>query len=142
MSKIVFSNEAMQYIRAASNLLHVDIIDCIVANDDWLIFVIKKGQLGKAIGPKARKLEKLKKTLKKNIKFVEFDEDPERFIVNLFKPYKIQKLNLKDYNGKSVAYVQVNPREKSKIIGKNGRNIEAIRELANRHHSINDVQIK
>ena len=32
--------------------------------------------------------------------------------------------------------------DKSKLIGKGGRNIDMIRKLASRHHSIKDVQIK
>ena len=104
--------------------------------------MIKKGQLGRAIGPKAKHLEKLKKTLNKNIKIVEYDENKDRFIINLFKPYKIQSLDMKKINSDIIAHVEVNPRDKSKIIGKNGRNIETIRELARRHHSIKDVQIK
>jgi len=42
----------------------------------------------------------------------------------------------------SVAKVDVSIGDKSKIIGKDGRNIEIIRNLARRHHGIKDVQIK
>jgi N utilization substance protein A len=112
-----------------------------MVTEDKLIFIVKKGQLGIAIGSKAKNLEKLRRLFKKNIKFVEFDEDKERFILNLCKPYKINKITL-DGSGESiVAKVEVVTSDKSKIIGRGGRNIDIIRKLAHRHHSIKDVQI-
>jgi len=141
MTDILFSNENMQYINIASKTTNTDIIDCTIAEDN-LIFIVKKGQLGAAIGRKAKNLEKLRSMFKKNIKFVEYDEDKEKFVLNLCKPYKVKNINLENDGDFVVAKVQVELSDKSKIIGKGGRNIELIRKLAKRHHSIKDVQIK
>lgn len=141
MADIFFSNENMQYINMASKTTKTDIIDCTIAEDN-LVFIVRKGQLGAAIGRKAKNLEKLRSLFKKNIKFVEFDEDKERFVLNLCKPYKVKNINLENEGDSVVARVEVELSDKSKIIGKGGRNIEIIRELARRHHSIKDVQIK
>ncbi len=140
MSEILFSNEIMQFINMASNVTKADIMDCMVV-DDKLIFIVKKGQIGIAIGANAKNLERLRSLFKKSIKFVEFDSDRERFILNLCRPYKIKKVQF-DGDGESVvARVEVEISDKSKIIGKDGKNIDIIRKLANRHHSIKDVQI-
>ncbi|MCK5258709.1 MAG: KH domain-containing protein, partial [Thermoplasmatales archaeon] len=64
MTEIAFSNEIMQYINMASNILKIDVIDCMVT-EDKLIFIVKKGQLGIAIGSKAKNLEKLRRLFKK-----------------------------------------------------------------------------
>ena len=140
MTEIMFSNEAMQYINITSNILKVDIVDCMIT-DDKLIFVVKRGQLGAAIGSKAKNLEKLKRLFKKNIKFVEFDENKERFVINLCKPYKINSVTLEGSGDSTIAKVGVDISDKSKIIGRNGKNIDVIRKLANRHHSLKDVQV-
>ncbi len=140
MTEIAFSNENMQYINMASNIIKIDVIDCMIT-EDKLIFIVKKGQLGIAIGSKAKNLEKLKRLFKKNIKFVEFDEDKERFVINLCKPYKINNVILDSSGNSTVIKVEVTPSDKSKIIGRGGRNIDIIRKLAHRHHSIKDVQI-
>jgi len=140
MTEIAFSNEIMQYINMASNIIKIDVIDCMIT-EDKLIFIVKKGQLGIAIGSKAKNLEKLKRLFKKNIKFVEFDEDKERFVINLCKPYKINNVILDNSGNSTVVKVEVTPSDKSKIIGRGGRNIDIIRKLAHRHHSIKDVQI-
>ena len=141
MTDIMLSNENMQYINMATNVLKTDILDCMIT-DDKLVFIVKKGQLGAAIGIKAKNLEKLRGLFKKNIKFVEFDEDKEKFIINLFKPYKINNVTLEGDDNSIVVKVEVEVSDKSKIIGKGGKNIDIIRKLAHRHHSIKDVQIK
>lgn len=141
MADIMFSNEDIQLINMASNVTKTHIMDCLNL-DDRVIFIVQKGQLGAAIGIKAKNLERLRGLFKKTIKFIEFDEDRERFIVNLFKPYKVNSITLEADDESIVAKVQVDISEKSKIIGKGGRNIEIIRNLAKRHHSIKDVQIK
>jgi N utilization substance protein A len=141
MVEITFSNETVQCIRLASRYSKAQILDCVV-EDDRVIFVVAKGQLGVALGLKAKNLEKLRTLFKKTVKFVEFDEDKERFIYNLCKPYTLNKVVLEeDPNGSVVAKVDVERREKSKLIGRDGRNINLIRKLAQRHHTIKDVQI-
>jgi N utilization substance protein A len=141
MTDILFSNENMQCINMTSKITKADILDCVIT-DDKLVFIVKKGQLGVAIGIKAKNLEKLRNVFKKNIKFVEFDEDREKFVQNLCKPYKILNISLEGEGDSTIAKVEVDISDKSKIIGKDGKNIEIIRNLARRHHSIKDVQIK
>ncbi|HEC87267.1 MAG TPA: NusA-like transcription termination signal-binding factor [Thermoplasmatales archaeon] len=140
MGKITLSNEEMQKIRIASDVTKVDVVDC-VETEDKIIFVLKKGFIIFALGRNARNVDTLRKFFKKNVRFVELDDDEEKFIVNLFKPFKIDSITIEKVGKRNVAKVEVNPRDKSKVIGKNGRNINAIRELAKRHSSVDDVQI-
>ena len=74
MTEIMISNEVMQYINLASKITKTDILDCLIT-DDKIIFIVRKGFIGLAIGLKAKNIEKLKNLFKKNIKFVEFDDD-------------------------------------------------------------------
>ena len=128
-------------LNVASNVTNTHIMDCL-SIDDRVIFIVQKGQLGAAIGIKAKNLEKLRGLFKKVIKFIEYDEDKQRFISNLCKPYKITKVTIEGDDDSVIAKIEVDISDKSKIIGKDGRNIEIIRNLAKRHHSIKDVQIK
>ncbi len=141
MTDIMISNEDIQYINMASKITKTDILDCIIL-DDKVVLIVRKGQLGLAIGYKAKNLEKLRELFKKNIKFVEFDDDKEKFILNLCKPYEVTKIELEGEGDSIVAKIEVKISDKSKIIGKGGRNIDLIRKLAQRHHSIKDVHIK
>jgi len=69
MAEIILSNETVQYINLASNYSGASIRDCVV-EDDRVIFIVEKGQLGIAIGSKAKNLEKLRSLFKKSVKFV------------------------------------------------------------------------
>jgi N utilization substance protein A len=140
MTEIVLSNETVQFINLASKYSGANILDCVV-EDDRVIFIVEKGQLGIAIGSKAKNLERLRMLFKKIVKFVEFDDDKTRFVENLCKPYNVTKVSFEENDGTSVARIEVNPRDKSKLIGKGGRNINMIRKMAKRHHQIRDVQI-
>ena len=140
MSEITFSNDTVQFISMASKYTGAGIIDCVV-EDDRIVFVVEKGHLGLAIGKKAKNLEKLRSLFKKTVKFVEFDENLQGFIRNLCKPYKTTNISIEGDEQEPVVKIEVNPREKSKVIGKGGKNINLIRKLAQRHHPVKDVQI-
>ena len=140
MTDISLSTDAMKYIRMASEITMVDILDCLITNDK-LVFVVRQGDLGAAIGRKASNLHKLQSVFKKNIKFVEYHKDKTQFIRNLCKPFTTENITFSGEED-SIAYIVVSPSDKSKLIGKNGQNIELIRQLAKRHHSIKDVQVK
>ncbi|MBN2599368.1 MAG: NusA-like transcription termination signal-binding factor, partial [Candidatus Thermoplasmatota archaeon] len=93
MTDISLTNEAMKCIRMATEIAHVDIIDCMI-EEDKIIFVVRRGQLGAAIGKNAKNLERLRNVFKKTIKFVEENPDKAQFIKNLCKPYTIQDVEL------------------------------------------------
>lgn len=141
MTDILLSNENMQYINMVSKITKADVLDCVIT-DDILIFIVHQGQLGIAIGIKAKNLEKLRNLFKKRIKFIEYSTDKENFVKNLCKPYKVKNITLEGEGENTIAKVEVDISDKSKIIGKSGKNIEIIRQLAQRHHNLKDVQIK
>jgi len=141
MGEITFSNETVQYMNLASKQTGAHIKDCIV-EDDRIVFVVGRGHLGAAIGSKAKNLEKLRNMFKKNVKFVEFDSDSSRFVQNLCKPYSVSNIIVEGEEDNKIIKIEVSPRDKSKLIGKEGRNINLIRKIAQRHHPIKDVQIK
>ena len=141
MADISLSTETMEFIRTASNVCHVDIMDCLVL-EDKVVFVVRQGHLGAAIGKKAKNLERLRSLFKKTIKFVEFHTDKTQFIRNLCKPYELKEITFSGPEDEVLARIVVSPKDKSKLIGKKGSNIDLIRKLAQRHHDFKDVQIK
>ena len=54
MVEITYSNETVQYINLANKHSGAHIIDCI-SEDDRIVFVVQKGELGISIGSKAKK---------------------------------------------------------------------------------------
>jgi N utilization substance protein A len=133
---ITLSNEEMRFIAVAEGYIKTRIIDCL--NDPQrLTFVVEKGKLGKAIGKNAKNLTQLQKLFKKDVKFVEFDDHKEQFIKNLFKPYQLTNIEIINQR----IQVEVKPSDKGKAIGKNGHNINIIRQIAKRHHEIEQLKV-
>lgn len=141
MAEISLTTDIMKYINTATQLINVDILDCLLI-EERLVFVVRKGQLGAAIGKKAKNLERLRSLFNKTIKFVEEDPDKLQFIRNLCKPYEVKEISVSGPEDATVVRITVPSSDKSKLIGKNGQNIDIIRKLAQRHHNFKDVQIK
>jgi len=151
--KITLSHEEMHYIALAEDVTGAPIIDCIEM-EDRITYIVEKGKLGKAIGKNAKNIKTLEKMLKKEVKFVEYDKDKKSFITNveydkdkksfitnLFKPYKLDEVVVMEGDEGTIVNVTITQDDKGKAIGKNGRNINILREIAKRHHDIIKLKI-
>ncbi|RLF47603.1 MAG: NusA-like transcription termination signal-binding factor [Thermoplasmata archaeon] len=136
--KIKLTQQEMHYIAVAEVLIGTPIIDCI-ERDNRITFIVGKGKLGKAIGKEARNIKKLEGIFKKEVRFVEYDDDKKQFIINLFKPFKLEKIVINEEENR--VSVVVNARDKGKAIGKEGRNINILREIAKRQHGIEEIKV-
>lgn len=140
---IRLTNEELEYMRLFESITGATVRDCIIDGKfDRVIFVIKEGEAGLAIGKGGRNISLLKKITGKNYEVVEFSEDPIQFIRNVFKPVNIREVRLtKKPDGSMIAVVSVDVKDKGIAIGKNGKNIEKARMLAKRYFNISNVLI-
>ena len=117
--------------------------DCVVDDqNDRIIFVVRKGQVGLAIGRGGRKIRLLEKLMRKRLEVVEYSEDVREFLMNALKPVKVQGIRLTERpDGRKIAVVSVDPRDKAKAIGKNGKNAQKLRLLAKKYFGIDNVMI-
>jgi len=144
MSKgIRFSNEEMRYIALFESITGATVRDCIIDDDfDRLIFMIKEGDVGTAIGRRGKNIALLEQMTGKKHEIIEFSEDPAQFIKNALKPARVKEIRItKRPDGRTMAVVSVEPKDKGVAIGKNGKNAERIRFLAKRYFQINNVSI-
>jgi N utilization substance protein A len=144
MSKgIKFTNQEMRFIALFESITGATVRDCIIDEDfDRIIFVIKEGDVGMAIGKRGKNISMLEKMTGKKYEIIEFSEDPSQFIRNALKPAKLKEIRISERpDGKTIAVVSVEPRDKGIAIGKNGKNAERIRFLAKRYFQINNVSI-
>jgi N utilization substance protein A len=142
-SGIRFTSREMRYIALFESITSATVKDCII--DDALnriIFVIKEGDVGVAIGKRGKNIRLLEKMTGKKHEIIEHSETPAQFIKNALKPARVKEIRITQRpNGKTIAVVSVNPRDKGVAIGKNGRNAERIRFLAKRYFQIQNVSI-
>jgi N utilization substance protein A len=107
-----------------------------------VIFVIKEGEAGIAIGKGGKNIALLEKITGKKYEVVEFSDDPAQLIKNALKPANIKEIRItRKLDGNMIAVVSVDGKDKGIAIGKNGRNAEKVRFLAKRYFNISNVLI-
>ena len=126
-----------------SSVTRISPKDCIIDKRlERVIFLVKRGHVGRAIGPNGVNIKKLKNVLGKDVEIVEDDEKPERFIQNALVPATIEKVAVVRRKDKpTLAFITVKRGQRGLAIGKDGRNIERARVLAKRHFDIENVII-
>ncbi len=138
MSEIKLSTEGLRYITLFEDLTKATVKDCII-DEGRIIYVIKEGDMGAAIGRNGDHINRVKKAVDKHIDLVEYSDEPAAFIKNAFSPVMVRSINIVDRNNKRLAYVEVSNKDKGLAIGRNGKNIEKVKLVAKRHHDIDDV---
>ncbi|MBS7653782.1 NusA-like transcription termination signal-binding factor [Candidatus Bathyarchaeota archaeon] len=140
---IRFTNEELKYIALFESLTGASVRDCIIDNQfDRIIFVVKEGEAGVAIGKGGKNISLLEKMTGKKYEIVEFSDDPVQLIKNALKPAKVKEVRItKKPDGNTIAVVAVDYKDKGMAIGKNGRNAEKLRFLAKRYFQISSVFI-
>ncbi len=138
MGEIRLSTEGMRYIALFEQLTGASVKDCII-EQSRIIYVIKAGEMGAAIGKNGDHINRVKNTVDKQIDLVEYSDEPDVFIKNAFSPVAVRSVNVTNRNNKRLAYVEVSNKDKGLAIGRNGKNIEKVKLVARRHHDIDDV---
>jgi N utilization substance protein A len=142
-SGIKFTSTEMKYIALFESISGANVKDCIVDEEQGrVIFVVKEGDLGAAIGRGGRNIRLLERMTGKKHEIIEHSDDPSQFIKNALKPATVQEVRITERtDGKTIAVVTVHPRDKGVAIGKNGRNAERLRMLVKRYFQIQNVSI-
>jgi N utilization substance protein A len=142
-SGIRFTSREMRYIALFESITGAMIKDCIIDDElNRIIFVVKKGEVGMAIGKRGKNIRLLEKMTGKRHEIIEHSDNPAQFIKNALKPARVKEIRITERpDGKTIAVVAVNPKDKGVAIGKNGRNAERIRFLAKRYFQIQHVSI-
>jgi len=142
-SGIRLTSKEMRYIALFESITSATVRDCIVDDElNRIIFVVKEGDIGVAIGKGGKNIRLLERMTGKKHEIIEHSEHPAQFIKNALKPARVNEIRITERpDGKSIAVVSVNPRDKGVAIGKNGRNAERIRFLAKRYFQIQNVSI-
>jgi len=140
---IKFTGTEMRYIALFESVSGASVKDCIIDEEQGrVIFVVNEGQVGVAIGRGGRNIHVLERMTGKKHEIIEYSEDAMQFIKNALKPATVREVRITEKpDGKTIAVVTVNPRDKGVAIGKNGRNAERLRFLAKRYFQIQNVSI-
>ena len=141
LNNIKITEHEMKFIQLLQNMTGATVVDCIV-DDETIMFTVKKGEVGLAVGKGGEKIKRFRSMTNKQVEIYEYMKDADKFIKNALKPAKVKDIKLVDrMEGKKIAMVNVDPKDKGIAIGKNGDNIKKIRFLAKRYFQLDTVVI-
>ena len=135
--------DELRYLSVFQNFTEAVAYRCIVDNEgNRLIFLVNKGDLGKAIGRSGKNVRMLSKILNKNIEIVEYSDDVDGMIRNLFSGVKILSIDIITRGDEKIAIIKVPEEDKGKAIGRQGRNIKRARLVLSKLFNISKITIK
>ncbi|MCW4033226.1 MAG: NusA-like transcription termination signal-binding factor [Candidatus Bathyarchaeota archaeon] len=141
-TKIRLGNEEMRYIALFESITGATSEDCLIDEEnERIIFIAKKGEMGLAIGKNGKNIDTLRKMTSRQIEVVENAKNPEEMIKNSLSPARIKNMRITDNPKRKIAVVEVEPKDKAIAIGRNGKTIEKTRMLVKRYFLIDHVVI-
>ncbi|MBY9017529.1 MAG: NusA-like transcription termination signal-binding factor [Candidatus Lokiarchaeota archaeon] len=149
--KIKFDRKSMELISLFNNLSGAIIKDCLTFESpenysEIIIFLVKKEDVGKAIGKAGEHVKDLMNKLQKKIDVIPYSDNIEQFIQFILNTSKnsitVQQIEIKENkNEKKTVIISVNPQDRGKAIGKEGSMIRKIKLLVTRHFKVDNVII-
>jgi N utilization substance protein A len=140
--KIRLTSDEMRYIALFESITGATANDCVIDDDnDRIIFVTKKGDMGLAIGKGGKNINTLRKMVGRYVEVVEHGDTTDELIRNSLAPARIREIRITEKPEKKIVVIEVEPRDKALAIGKNGRTIDKTRMLAKRYFQIDNVLV-
>lgn len=129
--------ELIGYITTLENISGAKVKDAFIDKNGILVFIINQGEIAKAIGKKGINIKRLSMLLKKKVKLIEFNENVLEFIKNCIQPLQAVVTTQNEI----ITIEAPDTTTKAKLIGRDRQNLNALKELVNRHFKV-DILIK
>lgn len=140
MTDVTFNEDTLRIIGLFERVTRSTAKDCL-ETPERLIFVVKQGEGGKAIGKGGKNVMKLKDMIGKEIRIIEYSPMPEEFLRNIFRAFNIKNVEIEERERGLHATVSVETTQKGLAIGRDAKNLKVARELMSRHHNIDSVSV-
>jgi N utilization substance protein A len=135
---IVFDTETIKTINLFETVSQASVKDCIIM-DDRIYFLIEEGGL-KKIRENGQLLKNLEKMLNKKILIFEYSKDVSLFLKNSIRG--IREIKIRNEKEEKIVEIGVDNSVKSLVIGKDGKNIKALRQILKRNYNIDNLVVK
>lgn len=97
--KIKLDTDCIKYIGMFESVTGAHVKDCII-DEAKILFVVKQGHAGLAIGKYGNNIKNLQRALKKDVEIIEFSSNLNKFLNNIFRPLMVNNLTKVERNGR------------------------------------------
>lgn len=133
--EVKLSTENIRCIALFEKVTKVHAKDCIIT-EQAMYFLVGAENVGMAIGRSGSKIKELRRIAGKHVKIFAFSPDLEEFVRNMIP--QARAIEIKD---KAVS-VSVPHEDKVMVIGRNGDNINVIRNILKRHFGVESFKLR
>jgi N utilization substance protein A len=137
MIKIKFDVNIMKFISLFETLTKAEVKDCFEIGER-LVFVVKEGNIGKALGKGGSNIKKIEGMLKKKLRIIEFNPDLLRFIQNVVYPSKVKDINMED---DIVTITPPDSQTRGYLIGRGAVNLNITKDIVKRYFEVKDIKV-
>ncbi len=141
MGTIKIDEKLLGYMSQFYVMTNVEAKD-VAEDDENIFFIIYPRTLKKAIEKNGENVKKLKERLGKNIVIIEYNDNLEKFVYNLFYRFGVKEINIEKSGEDYRIAVGVDPANKARAIGKNGRNLRTSKEILSRYFNVSSLVVK
>ena len=131
--------DTIQIMNFFENSTKARLKDCLVKNGN-IYFVTYENQAQFAIGRNGSTIKSMERALGKSIRVFEYSEDLKTFVKNLVP--KASDVNINNNDGETTVDIKVNRIDRSFVIGRDGKNLNLIKEILQRNMNVKNVLVK
>lgn len=112
-----------------------------ISDDEKIVFVVKEGDIGAAIGKGGENVRNATEKFGKKIDLIEYSDDLKQFVRNIFAPAKLEDVWIKKFGDDLVVYIRIHPKLRKSIIGDKGKNIDRAVNIASRLAGVKNIKV-
>lgn len=130
---VTLGNDELKCIALFEQMTGAAVEDCVI-EPERLIFVVKEGQMGRAIGKGGTTIQRVRDAFRKHIEVAEDAETMEAFIRGMFPGVQLRSINVREgeREGTKLAQITVDAKDRGAAIGRGGARIKLARTLVER----------
>jgi len=129
---VIFDAQTIGLINVFEKVTGARVKDCFFENST-LVFVVQQGQMGLAIGRHGANIKKVSAMLKRDVKAIEFNPDPCKFVEGLLYPLRAAEIK---HEESSIVIKAHDNAEKGKIFGREKTNLKRIQGIVSKYFDV------
>jgi N utilization substance protein A len=140
MATATYDTEMIRTLNMFESMTDVEARDCMMKEDE-AYFIVPEGKAGMAIGKGGKVVKKVQNQLDKDVKIFEYKDNLGAFVNNLIS-VDIRSLDIQDDEDGKRVEINVSNDNKGRLVGRDGENIDSIRDILKRTHNVDEVTVK